>query len=254
MDQPFGSINHGRGGMAEQTRFEAARRSMSFAFERGTSLADPFLAMLPIDGASVSVLRGPVGQWTVNASDTTAEWLDELQFGLGEGPCWDAMDLNSPISVPNLQSGTDTRWPAFTEAITEEGNVAAIHAFPLVFGSLDIGAVDLYSSTPGALSAADLANGSALASIATWQVLRTMLANEHSDSSAAPAHRRVVHQATGMVLVQLDVTAEHAELIVRAHAFASGRSVIEVATDIVDRRLNLSTAGREPDDDPKLSQ
>jgi len=230
--------------MVENTRFEAAKRSMAFAFERHTSLAEPFLDLLPVEGVAVSVLRGPSGQWTVSASNTTAGWLDELQFGLGEGPCWDAMDAGAPVSAPDLRSGTDARWPAFTDAVNADSRVAAIYAFPLVLGSLQIGAVDLYSSSPGDLSTTDLANASALSGIATWQVLRTMLAEQPFDDLPIPAHRREVHQATGMVLVQLGLGAEEAGLVIRAHAFATGMTVIEVASEIVARRLNFSSEGR----------
>jgi hypothetical protein len=43
-----------------------------------------------------------------------------------------------------------------------------------------------------------------------------------------------------MVLAQLDVTPADALLLIRAHAFANGRSVREIATEIVERRLRLA--------------
>jgi len=230
--------------VADRKRFEAAKKSMTYAFERRTSLAEPFLTLLPIEGAAVSVLRGPIGQWTVSASDDTAGWLDELQFTLGEGPCWDAMDADAPVSAPDIRSGAEPRWPAFTNAVNTETGVGSLHAFPLVLGSLEIGAVDVYSSRPGELSAVEIADGSALAAIATWQVLRTMLDKERFEEIPFPASRREVHQATGMVLVQLGVSVEDAELIIRAHAFATGSTVVEVAADIVARRLDFSERGR----------
>lgn len=240
--------------MGEKARFEAAKSSMTYAFERRTSLAEPFLTLLPVEGVAVSVLRGPAGQWTVSATNETAGWLDELQFSLGEGPCWDAMDADAPVSAPNLRSGTEARWPAFTDAVNSEPGVSALHAFPLVLGSLKIGAVDVYSAEPGHLGATEIAEGSALASIATWQVLRTMLAREQFDDVPVPASRREVHQATGMVLVQLGVSAEDAELIIRAHAFATGSTVAEVSAGIVARELDFSTGDHLGDRGGKLDE
>jgi hypothetical protein len=49
-----------------------------------------------------------------------------------------------------------------------------------------------------------------------------------------------VHQATGMVQVQLGVTTDEAFLMLRARAFASGRSLADVSTDVVARRLRFS--------------
>jgi AmiR/NasT family two-component response regulator len=53
-----------------------------------------------------------------------------------------------------------------------------------------------------------------------------------------------VHQATGMLKVQLGVTIEEAFLMLRAHAFAAGRPVAEVARDVVERSLRFSTEDR----------
>src|SRR5918994_398145 len=56
----------------------------------------------------------------------------------------------------------------------------------------------------------------------------------------AVAHRAEIHQATGMVSVQLDVTAAEALARMRAHAFVHDRLLIEVAHDVVARRLVFS--------------
>jgi hypothetical protein len=52
-------------------------------------------------------------------------------------------------------------------------------------------------------------------------------------------HRAVVHQATGMVSVQLGVSVEEALLRLRAHAYGSERPLGEVAEDVVARRLRF---------------
>lgn len=48
-----------------------------------------------------------------------------------------------------------------------------------------------------------------------------------------------VHQATGMVLAQLDVSAGEAYVRLRAHAFAYDRTLAEVARAVVERTLRL---------------
>lgn len=53
----------------------------------------------------------------------------------------------------------------------------------------------------------------------------------------------VVHQATGMVSVQLSRPLAQALLRLRAHAYSSGRSITDVAQDVVDRRLRLGPDG-----------
>ncbi|HYJ51365.1 MAG TPA: ANTAR domain-containing protein [Microbacterium sp.] len=49
-----------------------------------------------------------------------------------------------------------------------------------------------------------------------------------------------MHQATGMVIAQMRIPADDALLVIRAHAFASDRSVAQIASDIVERRMDFS--------------
>ncbi|MFF3276580.1 ANTAR domain-containing protein, partial [Streptomyces chrestomyceticus] len=48
-----------------------------------------------------------------------------------------------------------------------------------------------------------------------------------------------VHQASGMVSVQAGISVARALLRLRAHAFGHGRTVCEVAEDVVARRLHF---------------
>jgi hypothetical protein len=65
--------------------------------------------------------------------------------------------------------------------------------------------------------------------------------SEEGGEGAGAYSRREVHQATGMVLAQMHITPAEALLVLRGHAFASGRTVLEVAADVIDRRLDFST-------------
>ena len=53
------------------------------------------------------------------------------------------------------------------------------------------------------------------------------------------ADRIVVHQATGMIAAQLDDTIANALARLRAAAFASGRSMYDLAQDVVERRVRF---------------
>jgi hypothetical protein len=54
------------------------------------------------------------------------------------------------------------------------------------------------------------------------------------------AHQAQVHQATGMMLVQLGVGAEAAFARLRAYAYAHDRRLGDVARDVVERRLRFA--------------
>lgn len=223
--------------------FERAKIAISRSHERRSNLSEPFLTVLPVTGAAVSVLVGS-GQSTISTTDAVATRLDEIQFDLGEGPCWDAMSSRQPVLSPDFANERSSDWPLFRDQVLSDPirhDVHALFAFPLYVGSLNIGAVDLYADAPRELEAVEVSRVSKLAELASWQVLRRVIGDDGIAEDPSPLSRREVHQATGMVLAQLDITSEQAVVLLRAHAFATGRTVREVAIDVVDRRLDFST-------------
>lgn len=199
-------------------------------------LAHPFLSLLPVSGASISTFGPLLGAETISATDVLAGRIDELQFDLGEGPCWDALTSRRPVIESDVASTVS--WPAFTDAVRRE-RVGAIFAFPLVFGPIEIGAVDLYSTTPLTLTLAQQRQTLALSAIVSRILLRHALA----DRASAPTtsfSRRLIHQATGMVLAQLETTPGDAYLVIQARAFADNRSMREIAEDIIERRITFT--------------
>jgi hypothetical protein len=202
------------------------------------ALAYPFANLLPVSGASVSTFGPLLGAETVSATDARAGRIDELQFDLGQGPCWDALSTRRPVLEPDL--ATSASWPAFIDAVRNE-RVAAIFAFPLVLGPLEIGAVDLYSADRVALTEEQQRQALALCGIVSRLLLRHVIADRGSDVPT-PFSRRLIHQATGMVLTQMKISADDAYLIIQARAFADGRSMRDVAEDIIERRIRFTAS------------
>jgi hypothetical protein len=226
--------------VSERAGFLSALASLSQASVPSGDLCGPFLAALPVTGAAVSTLGDPLGSATVCSSDARAARLDEIQIDLGEGPCWDALASDSPVLRPDLQSTADAHWPIAAEALRETG-LQAVFAFPMRYGRLGIGAVDLYCDRRMALSRDDVDDASALAGVAARLVLQRALGRLDQDAPEPDdgLHRREVHQASGMVSAQLSIPVEDALLVIRGHAYATARPVREVASDIVSRRLDL---------------
>ncbi len=54
-----------------------------------------------------------------------------------------------------------------------------------------------------------------------------------------PTFKYVVHQASGMVAVQLDSTIAQALIRLRGYAYANDRPLAEVAQDVTARRLRF---------------
>jgi hypothetical protein len=199
------------------------------------------LSALPVTGVGAALMTadGPSGI-VLAATDKRARQLEELQFALGEGPCVEASSSGHPVLEPNLIAGGSPRWPRFDAAVLDAG-VHAVFAFPLRVGAIRVGVLDLYSDTPGQLTTPDLAEALAFADAAT-QVILHLQDHDQNDSAHAgltgPIDSRAeVHQATGMITIQLGVSLAEALLRLRAHAYASGRTVSAIAADVVSRRV-----------------
>ncbi|WP_203896674.1 GAF and ANTAR domain-containing protein [Actinoplanes xinjiangensis] len=206
-----------------------------------------------VQGAGVAVMTG-TAQQVRYASDAVSERVEQLQLLLGEGPCRDAFDMGTPVLADDLQAAAwRERWPAFAGAALQAG-ARAVFALPLRAGTLGVGVLDLYRDSPGVLAGQDLADALDFAAAVTDLLLAEALPDgDSSDDYDAGtgsylAQRAVVHQATGMISVQLEVGLEEAFARLRAHAFAAERELDAVAADVVARRLRFD----ELDGDPAL--
>lgn len=207
------------------------------------SLCSPFVELLPVTGASLSVFGNDRRQSAVCSSDATAARINELQFDLGEGPQWDTRRSAQPVLIDDVRGDEDPRWPVFGAAV-QDLEVGALFTLPLVMGAAVVGVVELYRTTPGWLRPRDLAEALSLAAAisgpAVQHAVDSANREDSTETAKAPALRREVHQATGMILAQLNVNATDAFQHLKVHAFASGRTVQDVSRDVVARRLDFS--------------
>ena len=197
---------------------------------------------LPAAGAGLSVMTDSGVRGVAAASDEASERIDELQFALGEGPCMDAFASRRPVLESDLNGGGMARWPLYAAAANNEG-VRAAFAFPLQMGAARLGVLDIYRQIPGSLSAEELAQALTFADVATTMLLDAQ--EEAPPGRAADGldealeYRHELHQAQGMVMVQLGVSLAAALATLRAYAYSHDRHLDEVARDVVTRRLRL---------------
>jgi hypothetical protein len=181
----------GEAGTVSDPVLTAALNAVDAASENPALLCWPFLDIFPVSGATVSTVGDLLGSETVSASDATAARVDELQFDLGEGPCWDAMRLRRPVLEPDIRNRPSTVWPAFSPAILDQG-VGSLFAFPLLVGSLRIGAVDLYATDSVNLDARQAQQAEVLAAAVGKHVLRralNVIGGDYEDTGNAFSRR-----------------------------------------------------------------
>lgn len=196
------------------------------------------LAALPgIDGAAVALMTGPDARQTIHASDAVIAAVEDLEFLLCQGPCWDAFTTATPVLVADLQQPSHwPRWPAYLPEATALG-VAAIFAIPVGVATLPLGILDLYRTTPGPLHREHALLAVRYADAATHALFATTSLTHNTGGG----HRDEVHQAAGFVMAQTGSSDSHQALLrLRAHAYATERSLGDVCHDIVTRRLHLA--------------
>jgi len=199
-----------------------------------------------VDGASVTAMGGPAVREPLSATDELSARLEELLLTTGEGPGAEDFRFGSPMLIPDLMP-TAGRWPGFAPAAMAAG-ARALFAFPLQAGAIRAGVLSLYRGQPGPLTPQQLADALVFADIAL-QLLLDSAAGISGSAGYRPLDglsdsRAEVYQATGMISVQLAVSLEEAFVRLRAHAFAAGRPLDDVAGDVVSRTLRF-----DPDPD-----
>ena len=205
-------------------------------------LCHPFLSSLPVSGASVTAMSASGSRMSLCSSGAIAARIDELQFELGEGPQNSVARSGKLVMIPDVASGGHDDWPVLGAALSELP-VGAIFCVPIQMGAVTVGVATLFCDTPLVLDdqqqATALAIASAIAAGAVQQAMVSAIDDVAVESAAAPAFRREVHQATGIILVQLDTTATIAYARLQAHAFANGITVHAVARDVVSGSLTF---------------
>ena len=199
--------------------------------------------VMAMTGAGIMLMSGEVPRGSVCSSDRVSALIEDLQYTLGEGPCVDAYGQDQPVLEPDLAGAGNRRWVAFAPPAVSAG-AGAVFGFPMRVGAIRIGALNVYRDHPGPLNDEQYADGVVLAGVAARAVLAmqgdALPGMLGAELEVGADFRFVVHQASGMVSVQLEVTVGEALVRMRAYAFAHDRPLATVAEDVVARRLRFS--------------
>jgi ANTAR domain len=201
-----------------------------------------------VSGVSLAIVSDRVRS-TVCATDEVSGRLEDLQLTYAEGPTVESVRHQWAVSVPDLSKEPDSRWPWYTPAALGLG-VRAMFVLPVQVGAIRLGALSLYRACAGNLDREQCKDARVLADAAA------VLLSVGTGADTAEAFvwamddrsrfRAEVHQAVGVTVSQLRVDAKQAFALLRAHSFATGMPIAEVAADVLARRLDgLSLNGTE---------
>jgi hypothetical protein len=226
---------------AEQSMRIAVAFARAVTKSPSSGLCGACMELLVVSGAGITVMSGTqAGPLCVSSKRMAA--LEDLQYTMGIGPCQDAFSLDKPVHVPRLDGTAVVRWPSFVGEAREAG-IGAVFAYPMSVNGAKIGVMTLYQEGEGSLTDAQHNDSVAVASVLTETVLS--LQDIEPAGVLSPgldrvvSYRAEVHQASGMVSIQLKIPVSEALVRLRAFAFALGRPIGDVAADIVARRLRF---------------
>lgn len=198
--------------------------------------------VLSVQRAAITVGVASANWETLGASDDRAMRIERHQIVTGEGPAVDAAACGGPVLIEDL-SAQFHRWPGFTTAAGDDAR-GALFAFPLQIGAISVGVLDLSRDEPPELQPADMVAISGVTDIVTMVLLSRPAqggtVGHGPDSWWTPSPSSTeIHQATGMVVAQLSVPPSVAYLRLRACAFTRDQPLVDVARDVIERRLRF---------------
>jgi hypothetical protein len=184
----------------------------------------------------------------VAASNEQIRLLELFQLQNDQGPCLDCFRAGQPVSAVEF-TAIQARWPRFAVQARELG-FGAVQAFPMRLRHNVIGALNLFSATPG-LGPADTQVAQALADVATIGLLQQR-AHRHADTvvvqlQTALNSRVIIEQAKGVISERLTVDMHTAFTILRNRAGGTHRQLADVAQAVITGTEDITAPSTNQD-------
>ena len=156
-----------------------------------------------VDFASITVRHADERLETVEATHDSLRALDEQQYALREGPCYDAATDTPNVMSPDLAA--DPRFPRFGPLAVEAG-IRSQAAFRLFERNGTQGALNVYSHKRGKFSELD----DVAALFQSQAAVAIAYAHEITTLNEALATRTTIGQAMGIVMERFMLNDERA--------------------------------------------
>jgi GAF domain-containing protein len=181
----------------------------------------------------------------VASTSEQVELVEIMQLNAGLGPCLDCYATGEPVSVDDIERGSD-RWPDFRAAALEQG-FHAVYAAPMKLRGNVIGTMNLLSASTGVLNDRDVAVAQALTDVATIGILQERMIRESGLISEqlqrALDSRILIEQAKGVLSQTGQMSMDEAFKAIRGYARRHQLTLHTVAEGVTDRSLNVLSSG-----------
>jgi GAF domain-containing protein len=197
------------------------------------------------DGAGLTMLEDDRAQ-TVVASAEFVHAVDDVQYGLGEGPCLLAVSSKQTQTSGSL--GGDRRWPRFGPRIGRMG-VHSVLSLPLLIPDQVIGAMNVYAHAKDAFDADAVRVGELFARPAAVSVHNAQVLAQSQRLAGqlgeALTNRAIIDQALGIIRSRTGAGPEEAFDKLRTMSQAQHLKVAAIAHVLVDEAVRRAHARQD---------
>lgn len=203
------------------------------------------------EGAGLTLLE-PERADTIVKSDPFVEVIDDIQYGIGEGPCISAAQTGQTMRSGSLSG--DPRWPRFGPRAGRLG-VHSVLSLPLLIADGVLGAMNVYAHPKDAFDDSAQHIGQLFAvpaaiAVQNAQILaQTQRLTTHLQ--AALVNRAVIDQAVGIIISRTGTTADDAFSRIRSLSQTEHRKLSAVANQIVEEAARRARARQGHPDRPQ---
>jgi hypothetical protein len=223
------------------SRFAALLSSLGSNGSPAARLCEAGQMLLDADGAAITTTLDPSARQVWVSTDDLAEIIEDAEEVAGEGPGLDA-ERTGEVVQGVIGLNVPARWPFLEDRLVRAGFSGSIVAVPLVGDQGGPGVLLAYrwlrkiDSDPSVLTFLS-------------RTLGRLLFHDPDERDLGESWpvRSEIHQATGMVVAQLEITTTEALAVLRARAYAESISLDVVAADIVSRRVRFNDISMEGD-------
>jgi GAF domain-containing protein len=198
------------------------------------------------DGAGLTLLEDDRAD-TIVATATFVSDIDDVQYGIGQGPCITAAREKQTVISGSL--GGDPRWRKFGATVARLG-VHSVLSLPLITSDRVVGAMNVYAHDKDVFDARSAELGEIFAVPAAVAVQNAQVLVQTQRLAArlqsALETRAVIDRAIGIMMSRSGGTEDQSLAQLRAVSQHEDHKLVEVARQIVDEAVRRAHA-RGPD-------
>jgi GAF domain-containing protein len=206
-------------------------------------LAEDCVSLLDVSAAGIMLVDEQGVLRHAACSDERMRLVELFELQVEEGPCFDAYNQRVSVISGSPEDAAD-RWPKFATSAAEHG-YAAVAGVPMRLRNQIIGALNLFSTSPGVLGAEDVRVAQAMADVATISILQERAIRVGETLShqlqGALESRVAIEQAKGIVSEHSDISVDEAFEQIRRFARAGHHRLSDVARQIIDGSFDSYT-------------